>query len=444
MAAKLHHRYAPRGSAVEVMECQDPEVLLSGPAGTGKSRAALEKMHLLALANPGMRGLIVRKTLASLGSTALVTWREHVVPEALQAGLVRFYGGSPQESASYRYKNGSTIVVGGMDKATRIMSSEYDVVYVQEAIELTENDWESITTRLRNGKIKGFQQVIADTNPDTPTHWLNQRCARGTTTLLESRHEDNPVLYDEAGQLTPVGASYMAKLDALTGVRYQRLRRGVWCAAEGLIFDEWDPAVHLIDSFRPPDDFTRWMSVDFGYVHPMAIQWWAEDGEGRLYLYREIHYTHRTVDQHARHALSLVTDKDGRWTEPRPRGIIADHDAEGRVVFEREFGMSTRPARKAVTEGLQAVQVRLRPAADGRPRLFIMRDALVERDPELEEAKKPLCTKDEIVGYIWDTGGGKKPKEQPVKEDDDGVDAMRYMVAECDLGARPRYRSFSR
>jgi phage terminase large subunit len=423
------------------MECRDPELLLSGPAGTGKSRAAMEKMHLLALLNPGMRGLIVRKTLASLGSTALVTWREHVAVEAIANGDMRFYGGSPQEAASYRYKNGSAIVVGGMDRATRIMSSEYDVVYVQEAIELTENDWESITTRLRNGKIKGLQQILADTNPDVPTHWLNQRCARGATTLFESRHEDNPVLYDDDGHITLAGASYMAKLDALTGVRYQRLRRGVWCAAEGLIFEEWDPAVHLIDSFEPPPEFARWMSVDFGFVNPQSIQWWAEDGEGRLYLYRELYRTRRTVDQHARQALALVTDKNGRWTEPKPRTIICDHDAEGRVVFEREFGMSTQPAHKAVTEGIQAVQARLRPAADGRPRLFVMRDALVEQDPELVEAKKPLCTKDEIVGYIWDVGHGKSPKEQPVKENDHGCDAMRYMVAERDLGGRPRIRT---
>ena len=390
--------------------------------------------------NPGMRGLIVRKTLASLGSTALVTWREHVAVEAIATGVLRFYGGSPQEAAAYRYSNGSTIVVGGLDRATRIMSSEYDVVYVQEAIELTENDWESITTRLRNGKIRSFQQLLADTNPDTPTHWLNQRVARGTTTLFESRHEDNPVLYAENGELTAVGASYISKLDALTGVRYQRLRRGLWVSAEGLIFDQWDPAVHLVDSFIPPPEFTRWMTIDFGFVNPQCIQWWAEDGEGRLYLYRELYCTRRTVDQHARQAKALVVGPRGQWIEPKPRAIICDHDAEGRAVFEREFGMSTVAAKKTVTDGLQAVQARLRPAADGRPRLFIMRDALVESDPELVEAKKPLCTADEITGYVWDTGNGKSPKEQPVKENDHGCDAMRYMVAQRDLGARPGIR----
>jgi predicted O-methyltransferase YrrM len=58
------------------------------------------------------------------------------------------------------------IVVVGLDKAQKVMSSEYDVIFVQEAIELTVDDWEALTTRLRNGKIS-FQQLLADCNPST-------------------------------------------------------------------------------------------------------------------------------------------------------------------------------------------------------------------------------------------------------------------------------------
>ncbi|SES68998.1 phage terminase large subunit [Nonomuraea wenchangensis] len=220
MGVALRHHYRPRGVAAALFDCRTPEVLLSGPAGTGKSRACLEKLHLMALLNPGMRALIVRKTAVSLGSTSLVTFREHVAKESLAAGDVVWYGGSAQEAASYRYTNGSVIVVGGMDKATKIMSSEYDIAYVQEAIELTEDDWEAITTRLRNGKVS-FQQLIADTNPSVPTHWLwlRARCDRGDTVVLDCRHEDNPVLFDDDGQPTPVGTDYIGKLGRLVRAR---------------------------------------------------------------------------------------------------------------------------------------------------------------------------------------------------------------------------------
>jgi len=436
-ATVLHHRYAPRGACAAAFVSRRPEILLSGPAGTGKSRALLERLHLLALINPGLRGLIVRKTLASLGSTALVTWNRFVVPEARAAGDVAWYGGSQQESPQYRYRNGSSIGVGGLDRATRIMSSEYDVVYVQEAIELTEPDWEAITTRLRNGRIS-FQQIMGDTNPDTPTHWLNKRCQRGTCHMYDSRHEDNPLLYSEAGQLTEVGRAYLGKLDALTGPRHARLRHGLWVAAEGQIYDGYDTAVHLVDRFEIPPEWPRYWAVDFGYTNPMVIQWWAVDPDGRLYLYREVYHTRRTVDAHARLALSLVTDGRGRWTEPRPRAIVCDHDAEGRAVLERELGMGTVAARKTVTDGIQAIQERLVPAGDGRPRIYLLRDSLVERDPELTDARKPCCTAEELPGYVWDA-----MKEKPVKNDDHGCDAARYMVAEVDLQPRPRIRIMS-
>lgn len=441
------HRYQPHGTCVELFRYRGDEVLFAGPAGTGKSRACLEKMHMMALLNPGFRGLIVRKTLASLGSTALVTFEQHVATVHLAAGEVKWFGGSPKEAACYRYKNGATITVGGMDKSMKIMSSEYDCVYVQEATELTENDWEAITTRLRNGKVS-FQQLMADANPDVPTHWLKVRCDTGKTKMIQSRHEDNPTLFNpRTGKITESGKSYMGKLDALTGVRYQRLRKGIWCAAEGLVYEEWNPEIHLHKAIKcPPISWTRYITVDFGYTNPMVVQFWAEDEDGRLYLYKELYATKTTVDQMA----PKIKEAMNLRKEPRPRMIICDHDAEGRAVLERELGMSTVAAKKSVEDGIQAVKKRMRVnEADGKPRIFLCEDAIVERDKALADAKKPTCALEEIVGYVWDRGtsiaqnNGKPPKEHPVKEDDHSMDALRYMVAQRDLKSRPRVRSIT-
>lgn len=443
MTTALRHAYAPRGLAKRLFSTRDGEVLMAGPAGTGKSRACLEKLHAMALLNPGMRGLIVRKTLTSLGTTALDTWRKFVATESILNGDVEYYGGSASEPAQYRYTNGSAIVIGGMDRPSKIMSSEYDVVYVQEATELTENDWEAITTRLRNWKIS-FQQLMADCNPDTGTHWLKVRFDKGATasgkriTMLESRHEDNPRLYDDAGQLTEFGTEYMAVLDGLTGVRKARLRYGLWVSAEGMIYEEeWDPAIHLIDRFPIPASWPRHWSIDFGYRNPTVIQWWAVDPDGRSILYREIYHTKRTVEVHAAQVAEIMYENpkqiDGQWTgklkEPWPQSVITDHDAEGRATFENALGLTTTAAHKSVKEGIEAVQERLKPAGDGKPRLMIMRDACYERDQSLEDDKKPTCTAEEIPGYIWATTA----KEQPVKENDHGCDAKRYHVAHQDL-----------
>src|SRR4051794_40072044 len=109
--------YQPWGVALDLFYCREPEVLLDGPAGTGKSRACLEKMHLVLAKYPNSRGLMVRKTRASLTQTGMVTFERHVLPVD---SPVRFH----TQDQEYRFPNGSVLVVGGMDKAIKVMSAE--------------------------------------------------------------------------------------------------------------------------------------------------------------------------------------------------------------------------------------------------------------------------------------------------------------------------------
>jgi len=426
--------YRPYGASEELLYCRAPEVVVSGPAGTGKSRGELEKLHLCAEKYAGMRGLICRKTRASITQSAMVTFEQKVLPEGSPVKL-------HHEDQEYRYPNGSVIVVGGLDKSSKIMSTEFDIIYVQETIELDEHDWESLTTRLRNG-VMPYQQIIGDTNPDRPTHWMKQRAGRGTLLMLESRHEDNPVLFDhDRREWTDEGVRYIATLDRLTGVRKLRLRHGIWAAAEGMVYeDAWNRALNVVDAFPIPREWPRYWCIDFGYTNPFVWQQWAEDPDGRLYREREIYMTRRLVADHAADILSVIGWKrvEGGYMplrespDPLPLAIICDHDAEDRATLERSIGLPTLPAFKAVSSGIQATATRMKAAEDGRPRLLYLRDALVERDETLALKALPTCTEDEVEGYIWDLRAGRNKGEQPVKEDDHGMDTTRYMVAFAD------------
>lgn len=417
--------YKPLGAAKLVFDCTDPEVLVSGPSRTGKSRGWLEKTHYLMQTYPRARALWVRKTRSSLTNTALQTFEDHV----LGAGHPLREGPQRMSRQSYVYPNGSEIVVGGMDKATRIMSSEYDLVVVFEAIELTVGDWESLLTRLSNGVVP-YQQIGGDTNPDKPTHWLKQRCDSGVTRMIFSDHKDNPVLWDsDADTWTERGLAYISKLDKLTGARKARLRYGKWVQAEGAVYENWNEAIHLIDREQMPKDIKRrFRVVDFGFTNPFVCQWWAEDNDGRLYMYREIYMSQRTVK---RHAIDIHRYSEGEVIDT----TVADHDAEDRATLA-ENGISTVAAIKDVSVGIQKVQERLNVVeGDKRPRLFIVRDACVEIDEQLAEAGKPTSTVEEITGYAWmKSADGKPIKEQPEKVDDHGMDAMRYLVMRVDRG----------
>lgn len=423
--------YRPYGGNREVFRCTDAEVLLSGPAGTGKSRANLEYLNYLAMTYPGARLLMVRKTRRSLSESGMVTFEQKVLHPAQR---VHFHASKQQ----YQYPNGSVLAVGGLDKPSKIMSSDWDVIFAQEATELDENDWESCSIRLRYGKTP-VQQLLGDCNPDKQIHWLLQRARNGLTRMFETRHEDNPVLFNRDGSMTPEGARYLAKLDRLTGVRYQRYRLGLWVSAEGMVLeDSWDRARNLVDTFEGvtkhtiPLEWPRYLVVDFGYVHPFVCLWIAVDPDGRMYVYRQIYRTKRLVEDHAKDIRRV-----SRWGEkggdPLPREIITDHDAEDRHTLERHLGLYSTPAYKSVSDGLQALAARLRPAGDGKPRLVIFRDCLVERDTDLMDGKQPTCVEDEPESYVWDTRQGMKKGEQPVKDYDHGIDCLRYACARLDL-----------
>jgi phage terminase large subunit len=76
-----------------------------------------------------------------------------------------------------------------------------------------------------------------------------------------------------------------------------------------------------------------------------------------------------------------------------------------------------------------------------------MRDTVQERDESLVEHRKPLSTEQEFEMYVWPKdAGGKTVKEAPIKENDHGMDAMRYAVAYVDkINAEPsrKLRSWS-
>lgn len=419
-------RYEPRGAAAELMGYKGTEVCIVGSAGTGKTLAACWKMHLTALNVPGSVGLLVRATHTSLTSTTLVTFQRAVAFQAIEEGVVVWYGGSSKDPPAFRYSNGSVIYVSGADRPERFLSMELDRVFIDEAVEIEQGVYETLISRLR-GPGDCYKQIIMSTNPSHDKHWIKVRADAGGLRMLTSVHEDNPWLFDGT-DWTEAGREYLSKLDKLTGVRYLRLRKGIWAAAEGVIYDEFSAALHEVDRFTPPADWPLYVVVDFGFIHPFVAHFWRVDGDGRLYLQREIFYTQRLVVDHARQIKEVIQE-----IGVRPTAIICDHQAENRASLAKALGRSTTPAKKAVKPGIEAVQVRMRKQADGLPRICWMKDSLVEKDPDLVEAGAPTCTVEEIPAYIWKDNG----KEEPVKEQDDGMDATRYMVAEFDLKAGP-------
>ena len=403
-----------RGGNLALIESRDPEVMLSGPSETGKTMAACYKAHMACREYPGTQGALVRKTAASVYGTVLLTMKR-----IIGNFPVSYFGG---ENTPERiiYPNGSQIWIGGMDNPTKVLSGERDFVQVCQGEELPLGDWEVITTRTTGrGAVMPYTQVFGDCNPAGANHYF---LTRPRIRLLKSRHRDNPTLYDAQGNITEQGKRTLATLNALTGFRRKRLRDGLWITAEGVVYEDYDAQVHVIEPHQCPKFVRRFRAIDFGYKNPFVCQWWGMDYDGCLYLYREIYETKRLVEDLAKEIIKYTGDEKIEFT-------VADHDAEDRATLVRH-GVDTIPAKKDVSPGIQAVQARMKvDEVTGKSRLYYVRGALVRKDPFLVEAKQPTCTEEETPEYVWaKTQDGRPNKEEPIKVGDHGQDAERYMV----------------
>jgi phage terminase large subunit len=461
-----------RGAAAELnalfdMQGDRPfEVMIGGPAETGKTFSALWMLDRLMREYPGAQATIARKVRSSMDGSVLNTWRRVI---AIRGG-VTVYGGERPEW--YDYPNGSRVWVAGLDNPGKALSSERDYIYVNQAEDLDLDDWQTLTTRATGrGAVAPWTMLFGDCNPSHPNHWIVKRRA---LRRLESRHEDNPSLYHSDGTLTDQGQRTMAILDALEGVLYERLRLGRWVAAEGAVYN-FDRRLHITRTM--PDGWQSWRKfrgIDFGFENPFVCLWAALDPDKRLYIYRQLYMTHRTVDQHAKtikrverwfktveqverelaalpdaeaRALrrEMEPDHDGYWMldkrtrrpipnpdRERIEASVADHDAEGRATLASE-GIITIPAKKEILDGIQAVQRRLRKRPDGTPGLYLLEDSLIERDEELAKLHHPLSIDQEFDVYSWPKAQDGKPlKEVPIKMYDHGMDNLRYLVRHID------------
>lgn len=310
-----------RGANLEIQSYRGHEWILSGPAETGKTWACIWLLDSLMRATPRAKVSLARKLQVTIWGTVLVTF-QRIQEYRKELGDIPAwpYGGEKPEW--YTYPNGSKLWVGGMDNADKLLSGERDFIYINQAEELALEDWEKLTTRCTGrGCVTDTPMIFGDCNPGPADHWILKREA---LRVFHTRHEDNPSLYDEQGNLTAQGEKTMATLNSLTGVRKARLRDGKWVGAEGLFFEVWDEALHTCAPFEIPEDWPVWGALDYGFSHPTAIGLFTRDSDGVIYQIAEHVQAGWLAPQHCkairRQAAKLGVD----WL--RIKQFVAGHD----------------------------------------------------------------------------------------------------------------------
>lgn len=413
-----------QGTMQEVFHCNEPEVLVEGPAGTGKTWTDHLRTISICEAAPGSMHLYTRQVRADMGETVL---------KSLEAALGETHpmvlgGASREHRKVYEFPNGSQIVVAGLDRPERTYSGEYDTVTIFEAADVPYDSYQRLFRTLRGKRSLPFKQLRVEINPDGPTHWVNQYFGnRDGMRRFCTRHKDNPYLWDdEAQQWTEEGSQFIGILRRMTGHQRARLLDGKWQGAEGMIYDAWDRDVHVIKEM--PDGWQNWRvirSIDFGFTNPFVCQWWAVDPDGRIYLFRERVLCEVRTEVHAPYIASTNH-------EPVLTTVADPENAEG-IQTLAIHGVASSKADKAILRGIESLQSRLIVRPDGKPRLFVLESALQERCPKLQAQGKPCGFLEEIGNYSWSKPReGKAHKEEPNGIDDHSMDTARYASVEAD------------
>jgi len=202
------------------------EVLVCGPAGTGKTYGILAVLHAIARRYPNLRVLLLRQTRVSLSESVLVTLEQDVLwPDGMGAVAA---GASRRNRAVYRYPNGTELVCGGLDKPGRIFSTSWDIIYVNESVELEEDAWLTVGSRLnRPGRPGCLGLAHRRHEPRRPVALAQGAVRTGGNRAVGDRPPGEPRDARRPG-LDGGGRLYLEQLDRLRGTLHKRLKLGLW------------------------------------------------------------------------------------------------------------------------------------------------------------------------------------------------------------------------
>ena len=283
----------PQPKQDEVLKCTATHIGFGGARGGGKSWVVRFNAKGMGLKYPGIRQLIVRKTYPELQENHIRILKKETEGVAVHKDKDKtlvFNNGSEVRFMYCQYD----------DDVERLQGSEFDIIYFDEATQLTEHQMKSISACLRG--VNDFPKHIYYTcNPGGVGHAYIKRI------FIDKRYEEGEdpedyqfvqSLVDDNQKLLEADPRYKARLEALPYKQRQAWLEGKWDIFEGQYFEEFtdNPShykdrvhTHVIEPFDIPKHWTIYRSYDWGYAKPFSCGWWAIDEEGVLYRILELY-----------------------------------------------------------------------------------------------------------------------------------------------------------
>lgn len=261
--------------------------------------------------------------------------------------------------------------------------------YVNEASLANEKVFKEIISRCSGEGAR----IVFDTNPDNPEHWLKKE-------YIDSKSENIISYHFELDDNTFLSPRYIQNIKESTpsGMFYDRDIRGLWVTGEGVVYSDFDSNKHFINDVDNIEFETYIAGVDWGYSHFGSIVVFGIDKLNNWYLLEEHAKQFKEIDYWA----DVALDIKARYGNIN---FYCDSARPEHVERFRRERIRAINADKSVLSGIEEVARLIKLG-----RFFVISD-------------KVKVFKKEIYNYVWDEKTG-----NPVKENDDVMDSMRYAI----------------
>lgn len=348
--------------------------------------------------------------IAMIGHTSTTIYQNAVrlIMESPQMAIYRPFCTWFPSKHELRFKDKTIATIGARDEGSigLIQGRTMSLAYCDEMTLYPESIIDMIDTRLSTPHSMGF----ASMNPSHPNHkikqWIDKAEAGDNNYYsLHFTLEDNPYVDDD----------YKLRIrNSLSGLFYKRNYLGLWCLAEGAIFDFFDRKIYCCS--RAPLAAEYFIAgIDYGSVNAFACVLigvstgkYTQSGK-KLWVEKEYFWDPKKKGRQKTN--SEFADDVQAFLEPYPiKSIYMDPSAEAFQLELRRRGMHTVHANNDVENGIQIMTSEMK-----KGNLFVM-----------DKCENLIR---EIESYVWDSKAAERGYDEPLKKDDHAVDALRYAVA---------------
>jgi len=364
----------------DLFDAKEEVVVNVGGAGSSKSYSTCQYLITKFNNEKNIKILICRKTLPALKITAYKLFID-LLKEYSRYGLCEH---NKSDRTITMKANNNLVYFTSIDDPEKVKSTDWNYIWIEEAIELDYDDFLILWTRLRSKEaVKSFNQMILTLNPSDEFSWIKEKLMiMPNVKTITSAYPDNPFLSDQYKKLL----EGLAEQDEQF---YKIYALGQWSSSTNKIYTNWK-LCKTMPSTEPI------YGLDFGYNNPCAL---IEVRLSGTEIYeKQLLYQSGLTDQELIEKLRVLVPNKNNF-------IYCDAEDPQAIDAIYKAGFNAHTADKNVFAGIKFVKQ--------------------YRENILEESVDLIA---EQQNYKWKSDRNGNALDEPVKFRNHLMDAKRYAV----------------